>query len=112
MKAVADALGVARPNFVEQAKRGGNRPRPQYRKAGDAEMLARIRSLVHARPLRLSGITALLNCQAEAEGLARVNHKRVYRVMKRAGLLLALTPGVDANGRTTGEVAGPASNRR
>jgi hypothetical protein len=29
-----------------------------------------------------------LNRQAEAEGLARVNHKRVYRVMKRAGLLL------------------------
>jgi hypothetical protein len=26
---------------------------------------------------------------AEADGLARVNHKRVYRVMKRAGLLLA-----------------------
>jgi malonate transporter and related proteins len=29
-----------------------------------------------------------LHRRAEAEGLARVNHKRVYRVMKRAGLLL------------------------
>jgi hypothetical protein len=36
MKAVADTLGVARSNLVEQAKRGG-------RKAGDAELLARIR---------------------------------------------------------------------
>jgi hypothetical protein len=44
MKAVADTLGVARSNLVEQAKRGGRRPRPPYRKAGDAELLARIRS--------------------------------------------------------------------
>ena len=43
MKAVADTLGVARSNLVEQTKRGGSRPRPPYRKAGDAELLARIR---------------------------------------------------------------------
>jgi putative transposase len=40
MKAVADTLQVARSNLVEQAKRGGSRPRPPYRKAGDAELLA------------------------------------------------------------------------
>jgi putative transposase len=50
MKAVADTLGVARSNLVEQAKRDGSRPRSPYRKAGDAELLARIRSLVDARP--------------------------------------------------------------
>jgi putative transposase len=50
MKAVADTLGVARSNLVEQAKRGGRRPRPPYRKAGDAELLARLRPLVDARP--------------------------------------------------------------
>ena len=48
MKAVADTLGVARSNPAEQAKRGGSRPRPPYRKAGDAELLARIRPLVDA----------------------------------------------------------------
>ena len=90
MKAVADTLGVARSNLVEQAKRGGSRPRPPYRKAGDAELLARIRPLVDARPsYGYRRISALLNRQAEAEGLARANHRRVYRVMKRAGLLLA-----------------------
>ena len=75
MKAVADMLGVARSNLVGQAKRGGRRPRPSYRKAGDAELLARIRSLIDARPsYGYRRITALLNRQAEAEGLARVNH--------------------------------------
>jgi hypothetical protein len=65
MKAVADTLGVARSNLVEQAKRGGSRPRPQYRKAGDAELLARIRHLVDARPTYgYRRITALLNRQA------------------------------------------------
>ena len=88
MKAIADTLQVARSNLVERTKRGGSRPRPPYRKAGDAELLARIRSLVDARPsYGYRRITALLNRQAEAEGLARVNHKRVYRVMKQTGLL-------------------------
>jgi Transposase domain (DUF772) len=39
-----------RDRLAEQAKRGGGRPRPPYRKAGDAELLARIRPLVDARP--------------------------------------------------------------
>jgi hypothetical protein len=102
MKAVGDTLEIARSNLVEQAKRGGSRSRPQYRKAGDAELFARMRPLVDARPSHgYRRITALLNRQAEAEGLARANHKRVYCVMKRTGLLPARTPGVDANDRMT-----------
>ena len=74
MKVVADTE-VARSNLVEHAKRGGSRPRPQYRKAGDAELLPRIRPLVDARPsYAYRRLTALLNRQAEAEGLARANH--------------------------------------
>jgi putative transposase len=75
MKAVADTLQVACSNLVELAERGRSRPRPPYRKAGDAELLARIRPLVDARPsYGYRRITALLNRQAEAEGLARANH--------------------------------------
>jgi putative transposase len=75
MKAGADTLKVARSNLVAQAKRVGSRPRPQHRKAGDAELLARIRPLVDARPSYGNRrITALLNRQADAEGLARANH--------------------------------------
>jgi putative transposase len=113
MKTVADTLGVARSNLVAQAKRGGSRPRPRYRKAGDAELLARIRPLVDARPsYGYRRITALLNRQAEAAGLARVNHKRVYRVMKRTGLLLAPHTGRGRQRPHDGEVAALASNRR
>src|SRR5688572_19504899 len=113
MKAVADTLGVARSNLVEQAKRGGHRPRPPYRKAGDAELLARIRRLVDARPsYGYRRITALLDRQAEAEGLARVNHKRVYRVMKRAGRLLAPHAGRGRQRPHDGEVATAVSIRR
>jgi putative transposase len=113
MKAVADTLGVARSNLAEQAKRGGGRPRAAYRKAGDAELLARIRPLVDARPSYGDRrITALLNRQAEAEGLARANHKRVYRVMKRAGLLLAPHTGRGRQRPHDGEVATAASDQR
>jgi len=95
------------------AQRGGSRPRPRYRKAGDAELLARIRPLVDARPsYGYRRVAALLNRQAEVEGLARVNHKRVYRVMKRARLLLAPHTGRGRQRRHDGEVATPASNRR
>jgi putative transposase len=69
MKALADTLGVARSNLVKQAKRGGSRPRSPYRKAGDAELLARIRPLVDARPsYGYRRITALLNRQAGGPG--------------------------------------------
>ena len=54
----------------------------------------------------------MLNRQAEVERLARVNHKRVYRVMKRAGLLLAPHTGRGRQRPHDGEVAAPASNRR
>ena len=47
-----------------------------------------------------SGGSPLLNRQAEAQELARANHKRVYRVMKQAGLLLA-PPPVAAGSPTT-----------
>jgi hypothetical protein len=75
MTAAATTLGVARSNLVARAKRGGSRPRLQYRKAGDAELLARIRLLIDARPsYGYRRVTGLLNRQAEAEGLAQVNH--------------------------------------
>jgi putative transposase len=41
-----------------------------------------------------------------------VNHKRVYRVMKRAGLLLAPHTGRSRQRPHDGEVATAASNRR
>ena len=88
MKAVADTLQVARSNLAERAARR-RRTRPPYRKAGDPELLAAIRVLVDERPTYgYRRITVMLNRQREALGLPRINHKRIYRLSRRHGLLL------------------------
>jgi hypothetical protein len=46
---VAETLGVARSNLVEQV-RGSPKPRGRYRRQGDDELLAAIRQLTDARP--------------------------------------------------------------
>lgn len=49
-----------------------------------------ITALVAARPTHgYRRITAILNRQLRAEGLAPCNHKRTYRIMKAHNLLLA-----------------------
>lgn len=89
MKAVAETLGVARSNLIERLQ-GRSRPRQGYHKAEDADLVARIMTLVAARPTYgYRRITALLNRQLRSDGAAAVNHKRVYRIMKVHNLLLA-----------------------
>ena len=93
MKRIAEALGVARSNLVERA--GGKRPKrgPQTR-AGDAELTADIRRLVDGRPsYGYRRIAALLKRERRSAGHAPVNAKRVYRLMKKNGLLLARHTG-------------------
>ena len=89
MKRIAETLGVARSNLIERA--AGKRPKrgPQTR-AGDAELTCDIRRLVDARPsYGYRRIAALLKRERRAAGLYPVNAKRVYRLMKKNGLLLA-----------------------
>jgi len=89
MKAVADTLGVARSNLADRVKRGGSRPRPPYRKAGDAELLAELRNLVDTRPTYgYRRLTALLNRNRRAAGKPVVNAKRVLRVLRTNNLTL------------------------
>lgn len=86
MKRLSDALGVSRSHLSESLQRAP-RPRGPYHNTGDAELLCRIEVLVAARPsYGYRRITALLNRDNSAQ--ERVNHKRVYRVMRDAGLLL------------------------
>jgi putative transposase len=93
VKAVAETLGVSRSNLVERLA-GGAKPRRRYQKAQDAAVLPLVRRLVDARPTYgYRRITALLNRNLAAEGLAPANHKRVYRLMKANGLLLAKHSG-------------------
>jgi hypothetical protein len=81
MSAVAEALGVSRSNLHDWRK-GKSTPRRRYHKAQDAAVLPMITALVAARPTYgYRRITAVLNRQLRGQGLAAVNHKRVYRIM-------------------------------
>ncbi|WPZ16172.1 IS3 family transposase [Nitratireductor rhodophyticola] len=88
MSVVAKTLGVSRSNLHDRLK-GGAKPRRRYHKAQDAAVVPLITALVAARPTYgYRRIAALLNRQLRSEGLAPVNHKRVYRIMQTHNLLL------------------------
>ena len=112
MKTVATTLEVSRSNLHERLT-GDAKPRRGYYKAQDAAVLARIRALVAKRPTYgYRRITALLNRGLRAQGLAPVNHKRVYRIMARNRLLLERS-GVERAERThDGKVIMMRSNLR
>ena len=105
MKTVTNTLGLARSNIAERVK--GVRPKrgPQNR-AGDLDLSADIRRLVDARPTYgYRRIAALLKRQRRSAGMAPVNAKRVYRLMKRHGLLLARHTGRRRPREHDGQVA-------
>ena len=95
MKAVCDSLGVARSNVHARHsrlaswvdRRSGRRP------SDDEELAQALRAEVCTLPsYGYRRAQALVNRRRKAAGAARVNHKRVYRVMKSAGLLLPKAP--------------------
>lgn len=89
MKAVAKALGVSRSNLSTRLQEGGSTERSSYTKVGDEALLKEIAAIVDARgSYGYRRVAALLSRERENRGEGRVNHKRAYRVMKRAGLLL------------------------
>jgi hypothetical protein len=76
VKTVAETLGVSRSNLVERLA-GSAKPRRRHQRAQDAAVLPLVRRLVDARPTYgYQRITALLNRDLAADGLARANHKR------------------------------------
>ena len=114
--AVCQALGVARSNVhTRQARapawRDGRCGRVQ---AADAELLAELRKHVLELPsYGYRRACALLNRQRTGDGLPRVNHKRVYRLMAGNGLLLPKAPRRRQSSRLhTGKVAVNVSDRR
>lgn len=97
MKAVADALGVARSNLAERRTKPA-RPRGPYRKPDDTLLLPTIRAIVDQRPTYgYRRVTALVNRVLRARGEPTVNAKRVLRILRANGLTLAphtaLRPG-------------------
>ena len=112
MKTISATLGVARSNLIE--RRDGKRPQrgPQQR-PGDVELAGAIRVLVDARPTYgYRRIAALLKRQRRADGLAPVNAKRVYRLMKKHALLLERHTGRRRPREHDGQIATIRSNCR
>jgi putative transposase len=113
MKTVADVLGVARSNLAIQAEperapqRRGRRPEP------DTALLAEIREIIAELPTYgYRRVHALLRRRREQTGAATINVKRVYRVMKVHGLLLARHTGAGIERRHDGRVAVDRSDTR
>jgi len=100
VKAVADTLGVARSNLVEQLQRPDRPRRGPYARAEDDEVIAEIRAITDARPTYgYRRVTALLNRARRGAGRPRLNHKRVFRLMRIACLLLQPCTGGGPFGR-------------
>jgi len=112
VKRIAETLGVARSNLIERA--GGRRPKrgPQTR-AGDAELTSDIRRLVDSRPsYGYRRIAALLKRERRSAGHDPVNAKRIYRLMKKSGLLLARHTGRRIPRAHDGTIMTSRSNER
>lgn len=92
VKAVCEALGVARSHLMNLLKRptdwvdrrcGSRSPE------SDAALVAEIRDVVRDKPsYGYPRTTALIRRKQQTEGRALVNHKRIQRVMRENGLLL------------------------
>ena len=88
MKTIAKTLEVARSNIIERQKADRPIRGPQIR-PGDLELAADIRRLVDQRPTYgYRRIAALLKRERRSAGQETVNAKRVYRLMKKHGLVL------------------------
>jgi putative transposase len=112
VKTVSTTLGVARSNVVK--RRNGERPgRGPQERPGDVELAGAIRRFVDERPTYgYRRIAALLKRERRSDGLAPVNAKRIYRLMKKQGLLLERYTGRRRPREHDGQVATIRSNCR
>ena len=112
MKTICDTLQVSRSNISERSQ-GKRRKRGFYTKPEDQELLPSIRSIVDERPTYgYRRVHAILNRRRKLEGLPAINHKRVYRIMKRHHLLLQRFTGKPHGRAHTGKIITFKSNLR
>jgi putative transposase len=112
VKTVASTLGVARSNIIER-RDGARLERGPQTRIGDAELAGDIRRLIDERPTYgYRRIAALLKRERRSAGLPRLNAKRVYRLMKKHGLLLERHTGRRRPREHKGQVATIRSNLR
>ena len=86
MKRIAETMGVSRAHQYEKRLNSPQDGKRFYNKPDDERYLVMIRKIVDERATYgYRRVTALVNRQL---GGAYVNHKRVYRIMKKNNLLL------------------------
>lgn len=113
MKRVADTLGVARSNLVDQLGHPERRRRGPYRREGDDVLQMAIREVTDGRPTYgYRRVTALLNRARRSSGEPLVNRKRVLRLMRLAGLTLQPCTARRIGRAHDSTVVAPASNQR
>lgn len=79
---------MSRSNLIVQLREEAKKSEV-YFKAKDPELLKLIEAILKERPAYgYRRVTALLNGKLKSQGCRLVNHKRVYRIMKRNKLLL------------------------
>src|SRR3954468_9090748 len=112
MKTVAETIGVARSQLHDRVHLTP-KPRGPYRKPEDDTLVQLVRRLVDERPTYgYRRITAMANRERDKAGEPPVNHKRVFRIMRRNSMLLARHTG-SRNGRVhDGKVIVMRSNLR
>jgi putative transposase len=115
MKAVCEALGVARSNIAaglrapiaKPLKRVGRAPAPEE------GLVTRIKAIIGDQPTYgYRRVWALLRREAAIKGLPPVNAKRVHRVMRAHGMLLQRHAGGAEARRHDGKIAVERSNLR
>jgi putative transposase len=89
VRQVARVMEVSHSNLIEQREKAGKRNSARPSKTDDAWSIPVIREVTDKRPTYgYRRVTQLLNLNLERMRKPVVNHKRIYRIMKSAGLLL------------------------
>lgn len=112
---VSRTLQVSRAQLYALAKRKNDwKDERGRRPQDDNDALARIHNVIDKLPTYgYRSVWAILRRQSENEGIAMINAKRVYRVMKQSTLLLELKPAIPLSKRAhTEKVEVNKSNQR
>ena len=89
MRQIARVMEVSRSNLNHQTHSAEKSRAPRYSKSDDVWLLEMIRKIASARPTYgYRRVTVLLNLELKSAEKTTVNHKRIYRIMKTAELLL------------------------
>lgn len=112
MKVVTDTMGVSRSRQYEKQRAALHQVKRFYHREDEERYLSLIREIIDDRPTYgYRRVTALLNRRLRNAGDVTVNHKRVYRIMKKHQLLLQRYTGRPVRTHN-GQVIMQASNRR